>query len=131
MQTPISPYVSDTLVQLLVNEERQQTLKTLSVDLSDISLNERQMCDLELLSNGAFTPLDGFMTRTDYESVLDRMRLQSGVLWPLPICLDVSGDVAGRLEGGQSVTLRDPEGFLLAIMHIEDIWPADKKKEAE
>jgi sulfate adenylyltransferase len=131
MQTPISPYVSDTLVQLLVNEERQQKLKTLSMDLSDISLNERQMCDLELLGNGAFTPLDGFMNRTDYESVLDRMRLQSGVLWPLPICLDVSEDLAGRLEAGQSVTLRDPEGFLLAIMHIEDIWPAEKKKEAE
>jgi sulfate adenylyltransferase len=131
MPTPITPYASENLVQLVVDEARQQTLKALSMDLPDIGLNARQMCDLELLSNGSLTPLDRFMSRSDYESVLDRMRLQSGELWPLPICLDVTENVAGGLEAGQSVTLRDPEGFLLAIMHVDDIWPIDKDKEAE
>jgi sulfate adenylyltransferase len=70
------------------------------------------------------------MTRADYEPVLDRMRLASGAVWPVPICLDVPEIKARRLEAGQSVALRDPEGFLLAVMHIEDIWPVGRAKEA-
>jgi len=119
-----------SLVNLLVDEERSALLKDISLNLPDITLNERQLCDLELLATGAFSPLDGFMTRPDYESVLDRMRLQSGVLWPLPVCLSISDTQARALEAGQSVTLRDPEGFLLGVMHIEDIWPVDYEKEA-
>ncbi|MDH3882137.1 MAG: sulfate adenylyltransferase, partial [Desulfobacteraceae bacterium] len=117
-------------VQLIVNEERATTLKEISLNLPDITLNDRQLCDLELLATGVFSPLDGFMTRSDYESVLDRMRLQSNVLWPIPICLGISDTKARTLEVGQSVTLRDHEGFLLAIMHIEDMWPVDREKEA-
>jgi sulfate adenylyltransferase len=71
------------------------------------------------------------MCRPDYESVLDRMRLQNNTLWPIPVCLDVSETKANSLEAGQSVTLRDPEGFLLAVLHIEDIWPVDRDKEAD
>ncbi len=123
-------YYGGAPVQLIVNEERATTLKEISLNLPDIILNDRQLCDLELLATGVFSPLDGFMTRSDYESVLDRMRLQSNVLWPIPICLGISDTKARTLEVGQSVTLRDHEGFLLAIMHIEDMWPVDRKKEA-
>ena len=119
-----------TLVNLLVDEQRAALLKEISLNLPDIALNARQLCDLELINNGAFSPLTGFMTRSDYESVVDRMRLQNGLLWPLPICLDVSEVQARSLEAGQSIALRDPEGFLLAIMHLEDIWPVDRDKEA-
>ena len=125
----VSPH-GGKLVNLLVDEERAALLKDISLNLPDIALNARQLCDLELLANGAFSPLTGFMTRSDYESVVDRMRLQNDLLWPLPICLDVSETQARQLEAGQSVALRDPEGFLLAIMHIEDIWPVDRAKEA-
>ena len=125
----VEPHGS-SLVNLLVDETRSALLKDIALNLPDITLNDRQLCDLELLATGAFSPLDGFMTRSDYESVLNRMRLQSGLLWPMPICLSVS-DAKGRtLEAGQSVTLRDPEGFLLAVMHIEDIWPVTRAKEA-
>jgi sulfate adenylyltransferase len=119
-----------SLVNLLVDDQRAAKLKEIVFNLPDITLNDRQLCDLELLSTGAFSPLKGFMTRSDYESVLDRMRLQNDLLWPIPIYLDVSELQARRLEVGQSVALRDPEGFLLAIMHIEDIWQADRQKEA-
>ena len=119
-----------SLVNLIVDEERCRLLKDLSLNLPDISLNERQLCDLELLATGVFSPLDRFMSRSDYESVLDRMRLQDETLWPLPITLDISETTAKSLESGQSVTLRDSEGFLLAIMHIEEIWPVDREKEA-
>ncbi len=117
-------------VQLVVNEARATTLKDIALNLPDITLNDRQLCDLELLATGAFSPLDGFMPRPDYESVLDRMRLQSGVLWPIPICLSISDTKARTLEVGQSVVLRDQEGFLLAVMHIEDMWPVNREKEA-
>ncbi|OEU67101.1 MAG: adenylyltransferase [Desulfobacterales bacterium PC51MH44] len=119
-----------SLIDLMIDEERAAVLKDIALSLPEITLNERQLCDLELLATGTFSPLDGFMTRSDYESVLDRMRLQSGVLWPIPVCLGISDTQARTLEAGQSVTLRDPEGFLLAIMHIEDMWPVEREKEA-
>ncbi len=119
------------LINLLVDEERSAELKALTLDLPDILLNSRQLCDFELLATGAFSPLGGFMTREDYESVIDRMRLKDDTLWPIPICLDVSETVAASLDVGQSVTIRDPEGFLLAVMHVEDIWTPDRQKEAQ
>lgn len=118
------------LTNLMVNEQRAATLKELSLNLPDITLRDHHMCDLELMATGAFSPLNGFMVRADYESVIDRMRLQDKTLWPIPICLDISKDNAGTLEAGQSAALRDPEGFLLGVIHIEDIWRADKQAEA-
>ncbi len=119
------------LVNLVVDSDRAGLLKEIAMSLPDIALNERQMCDLELMASGAFSPLRGFMVHSDYESVMDRMRLQDGTLWPVPVCLDISEIQAKSLEAGQSVALRDPEGFLLAVMHISDIWPVDAEKEAE
>ena len=118
------------LVSLLVDDDRATVLKEIALKLPDITLNERQLCDLELLATGVFSPLRGFMTRSDYESVLDRMRLQDGTLWPMPVCLDITETRARSLEAGQSVALRDPEGFLLAVMHVADIWPLARDKEA-
>ena len=125
----IEPHGSD-LINLLVDEERANVLKELSLHIFSITLSERQMFDLELLMNGAFSPLKGFMSNQDYEAVLDRMRLQDGTLWSIPICLDIMEKEAIKLETGQSVALRDPEGFMLAVMHVEDIWPVDKRREA-
>jgi sulfate adenylyltransferase len=118
------------LINLVADDERVVLLKKITTRLPDVTLNERHLCDLELLATGAFSPLQGFMTRADYEPVLDRMRLKNGVLWPIPICLDLPKAKARSLEAGQSVALRDGEGFLLAVMHIEDIWPVDRAKEA-
>ena len=126
----ITPHGGE-LVNLMVDEERRNVLKDLSLHIPSLILSERQLCDLELIMNGAFSPLGGFMTSPDYESVVDRMRLQDGALWPIPICLDVTEVEANRLESGQSVALRDPEGFMLAVMHIEEIWPMDKQREGE
>jgi sulfate adenylyltransferase len=65
-----------------------------------------------------------------YEAVLDRWCLPDGTFWPVPICLDVSSFLADRLEAGQSLALRDPEGYLLAVMHVNDIWPVDARRES-
>lgn len=119
-----------TIVNLLVDEEQHQVLKQLTSTLPDVILNDRQICDFELLVTGVFSPLTGFMTRMDYESVLDRMHLSNGNIWPMPVCLDIHDTLGQALEVGQSVVLRDPEGFLLGIMTLEDIWPVDREKEA-
>ena len=129
-ETFIAPHGGE-LVDLSVDAERAALLKKLSLNLPDITLSARQSCDFELLATGAFSPLEGFMKRPDYESVLDRMRLQDNTLWPLPICLDISENTARSLEVGQSVAIRDPEGFLLGILNVEDLWPVEKEHEAE
>ncbi len=128
--TLVEPY-GGSLVNIQADLERAAMLKDLAFKLPDIILNERQLCDFELLATGAFSPLQGFMIRSDYESVLDRMRLQNGTFWPVPVCLDISVPQADLLEAGQSLALRDPEGFLLAVMHVEDIWPVERDKEAD
>ena len=98
--------------------------------MPDILLNDRQLCDFELLATGAFSPLTGFMNREDYASVVDRMRLADDTLWPIPICLDVTAAAAASLAVGQPAAVRDPEGFLLAVLHVEDIWTPDRDVEA-
>ncbi len=128
-KTMVAPYGGE-LKHLVVDAQRAAVLKELSFSLPDITLSDHHLCDLELMATGGFSPLEGFMVRADYESVVDRMRLQDDTLWPLPVCLDVSENKARTLEAGQSVALRDPEGFLLGVMHIADIWKADKDKEA-
>ena len=73
------------LVNLMADEERKRVLTELSMHLTSITLSKRQMCDLEMLMSGAFSPLRGFMTNPEYESVLDRLRLQDGTVWPIPV----------------------------------------------
>ena len=101
-------------------------------NLINLVLNERQVCDLELLLNGAFKPLNGFMNKADYLSVLEEMRTADGSLWPMPINLDVSKEFIenNKLSKGSKIELRDYEGFLIAILNIEDIWKVDKELES-
>ena len=94
-------------------------------------LTERQLCDIELLLNGAFSPLEGFLDKDDYESVVGKMRLGSGVLWPIPITLDVSEEFAESLKSGDRIALRDLEGVIIATLDVGDIWTPDKKAEAK
>ncbi len=115
---------------LLVHFRRVEQLKDQALTYPSINLNERQICDLELLCNRAFYPLSGFMTREDHQAVLDTNRLTDGTVWPLPICLDVPEKMARTLEPGQPLALRDGEGFLLAVMHLEDVWQPDRRFEA-
>ncbi len=91
----------------------------------------RQQCDVELLMNGAFAPLTGFLCESDYRSVVSDMRLTDGGLWPIPITLDVTPKFAETLTPGDRITLRDEESIVLAVMTVEDIWRPDLRREAE
>ena len=97
------------LVDLLVDDERAEELRKQSRDWPSWNLTARQLCDLELLANGGFSPLTGFLGRADYEAVCERMRLADGTLWPIPVVLDVPEEVAATLEPGAPLALRDDE----------------------
>ena len=119
------------LVDLLVDTDRAAQLRQEIVDLPSLTLNSRHLCDIELLMNGAFSPLTGFMGPADYERVLEDMRLAEGTLWPIPITLDVPTKTAAGLSPGDRLALRDQEGFALAVMTLNDIWQPNLQREAE
>ncbi|SFP80454.1 bifunctional sulfate adenylyltransferase/adenylylsulfate kinase [Tranquillimonas alkanivorans] len=117
--------------ELYVSYESAQKLKVEAADLPSWDLTPRQICDLELLMNGGFSPLKGFLGQADYDSVVDEMRLADGTLWPMPITLDVPEKFADSVESGQDIALRDQEGVILATMTITDKWTPNKSREAE
>lgn len=117
--------------ELYVSYDVAQKLRVEAADLVSHDLTPRQICDLELLMNGGFNPLKGFLSEQDYDGVVENMRLTSGALWPIPITLDVSEAFAEKLKIGQDIALRDQEGVILATMTITDRWAPDKKREAD
>ena len=116
--------------ELYVSYESAQKLKIEAGDLVSHDLTLRQICDLELLMNGGFSPLKGFLSEADYTGVVETMRLADGTLWPMPVTLDVSEAFAARVELGQDISLRDQEGVILATMTVTDRWTPDKAREA-
>ncbi len=117
--------------ELYVSYESAQKLKAEAGDLPSWDLTQRQICDLELLMNGGFYPLKGFLSQADYDSVVNTMHLSDGSLWPMPITLDVSEAFAETIEPGQDIALRDQEGVILAILSVTDKWEPNKAHEAE
>jgi sulfate adenylyltransferase len=117
--------------ELYVSSDSAQKLKHEAGALPSWDLTPRQVCDLELLMNGGFHPLKGFMGQADYDGVVDRMRLADGALFPIPITLDVSEAFADKVAPGQDIALRDAEGVILAILSVSDKWVPNKALEAE
>ncbi|MBF0171428.1 MAG: bifunctional sulfate adenylyltransferase/adenylylsulfate kinase [Nitrospinae bacterium] len=125
----IAPH-GGTLVDLMVSPEEAALLKTRSRDFPSWDLSDRQICDLELLMCGGFSPLTGFMTEAEYKGTVDDMRLPSGALWPMPITLDVSEAFAATVKDGAEIALRDAEGRMIAVMTVTDRYYPDKGHEA-
>ncbi len=117
--------------ELYVSPEAAQRLKVEAGEMPSWDLTPRQTCDLELLMNGGFYPLKGFLTEADYNSVVDNMHTTAGDLWPMPITLDVNEKFAEGIAPGTDIALRDAEGVILAIMSVTDKWVPNKKLEAE
>src|SRR5438874_5167256 len=122
--TPVSPLITPyggSLVDLMVPAEARDEVKARASQLPSIQLSERSVCDLELLATGAFSPLDRFMGQTDYQRVLEEMRLRHGQLFPLPLTLPVEASPALHLD--RDIALRDSKNDLLAVMTIAEIYP--------
>jgi len=122
------------LKELYLDDAAAQAEKKRARDFKSWDLSDRQLCDLELILNGAFSPLTGFLGKADYDSVVRNMRLASGkaagILWPMPITLDVSQAFADSVKAGEEIALRDQEGVLIATLEISDLWTPDKSLEA-
>ncbi|MEM6489374.1 MAG: adenylyltransferase, partial [Pseudomonadota bacterium] len=136
--TPVAPGIATgpvsglaPIAELYVSPESAAKLKVEAGALPSWDLSRRQLCDLELLMNGGFWPLKGFLGQADYDRVVQEMRLADGTLWPIPVTLDVTQAFADTVEPGQDIALRDAEGVILAILSITDKWTPDKPREAE
>lgn len=123
-------YGNKSLAKMLSIDESEQLKKEIPVNCT-VTLTQRQLCDLEMILNGAMNPLNGFMNQGDYNSVLENMTLENSLLWSLPIMLDVSKKQLDAFDGATQIGLCDDEGFMLAVMDIQSTWKANKKKEAE
>ncbi|KAI8812680.1 sulfate adenylyltransferase [Cladochytrium replicatum] len=112
---------------------KKQALFDEAQKLFQLTLNERQLCDLELIVSGGFSPLEGFLGQADYESVVKDMRLADGTLWSMPITLDVDSSlVPDKIRLGARIALLDPRNdAFLAILTVNSIYTPDKKREAE
>lgn len=122
----ISPY-GGKLVDLIVKGEEREDLLEKSSRLPSIQISQRALCDLELLATGAFSPLDRFMSKADYERVLTEMRLTDGTLFPLPVTLPV--DEQSLPSWGEQITLSDSRNNTIAIMQIEEVYHWDELRE--
>ncbi len=130
METLIPPY-GGRIVSLMASPERAGDIRQEAREMDSLDLSWQQMCELELLLSGALSPLTGYMGRAEMHAVLSGMSLPDGLYWPQPIVLAVAEKAAARLAVGQTVALRDSEGFMPAILHISEVWPADHVMEAQ
>jgi sulfate adenylyltransferase len=126
--TCIPPY-GGHLVNVMVSDEERDAMVEKARSLPSIQMSARTLCDMELLATGAFSPLDRFMGKADYERVLHEMRLADGTLFPLPITLPVDKAALANING--SLALRDARNNLMAIMDVEEVYEWDPTQEAQ
>jgi sulfate adenylyltransferase len=112
------------------DETEQAELRDLAPRLPQVVIGSRQLADLEMLANGAYSPLRGFMTRSDYVGVVNEMHLSNGLPWSIPITLAVTAEQAAPLDEGQQVALIDTDGALQAVLTVEEKYTYDKRREA-
>ena len=126
---PIPPHGGKLVQRVLEGEEQQEALRR-ARELPKVPLTPVAIADLEMLATGAMSPLEGFMGREDYESVVEHLRLSSGWVWSLPIALPVSPEIAKGLREGQEVALAEADGRVIGLMRVEDRYTYEKHREA-
>ena len=126
----IAPH-GGALINRMADPAKRDEWTAKAASLPTLTLDARKRANLEMIAIGGFSPLEGFMGRAAYESVVRDMRLPNGTVWPIPITLPVGDDEAGRVRDGQDVALADEDGSTLAILHLEERYQPDKEVEAE
>src|SRR5581483_6546509 len=125
----IAPHGGELILNLADEAERAE-LQARAASLPKITVGSRHLADLEMLANGAYSPLGGFMNRADYLGVVNEMHLSNGLPWSIPITLAVSSEQANALAIGSQVALVNEQGALQAVMTIEEKYGYDKQLEA-
>lgn len=119
------------LINTLLSREEAEKWVDLAKGLKRIVLTDREVSDVEMISVGGFSPLTGFMTKKDYEMVLNKMRLANGTIWTIPITLSLTQKEAQEIKENEPIALLDKNNELLAILHVQEKFTYDKKLEAE
>ena len=128
----IAPH-GGVLINKVVSTSERETLldKALHYDMKKKKLNAREMSDLDMIAVGAMSPLEGFMCKKDYDTVVDTMRLSNGLPWSIPVTLSATKDEIVGLKTGKDVALVDQANEVVAILHLEDIFLHDKPRESQ
>lgn len=126
----VKPHGGTLIDRVLKGPAREEALKR-AKELPRLFLDRWEASDLELIANGAFSPLAGFMNKADYENVVDNMRLADGTVWTIPIVLGVAPGEAGSLAPGREAALCAEDGELLGLIKVEEIYDYDRRREAE
>jgi sulfate adenylyltransferase len=124
----VAPHGGQLVNRMLRGALREAAL-TQARSFPQVQLTRMAVSDLEMVAVGAFSPLTGFMSKADYDSVLDTMRLSNGLPWTVPVTLPVDDETAGGLEEGQEIALMDGD-HLMGMMTLAEKYPADKEREA-
>ncbi len=129
MLNTIEPH-GGRLINRMIEGDEREGLEKRAVEMKAITLSYREVSDLEMIAIGAFSPLEGFMCRDEYHSVIDNMKFCNGLPWTIPVTLSVSEGEASNYKEGNDIVLNDEKGNLLGILHLEEKYPHDKEKEA-
>ena len=100
-------------------------------EFTSVIVSKRVLCDLEMLAIGAFSPLNGFTGKKDYESIIESMRLSNGLIWPIPITLQVNKETYEKVKNQNKIALKDESDEIVAVLNLKEIYQPDLKKEAE
>ncbi len=130
-EDPITAHGGGELVDLKAAASEQTSLRSHAATIPAVTLNARDLADLEMLASGAFSPLTGFMGEADYKRSRDEMRLANGIPWSIPITLAVDEKTANSLKVGTDVALATDDGKRLAIMKLAEVYKVDRKAEAK
>jgi sulfate adenylyltransferase len=119
------------LIDRVMNSDELKALASKAASMPSLTLNAREASDLRMISIGAFSPLEGFMTQADYRGVVERASLANGLPWTIPITLSTDKATADRLKSGTEVALKGTDGALLGSMVVEDKYSYDRQREAK
>jgi len=126
MTNLVPPHGSKTLMPLLLSEELRAQEFSRAENMKKIPMSSCEVCDLLLLSMGAYTPLDGFMSEVDWRGVCEDMKLDGGLFWPMPVTLSANQSLADQLEIGEAVALIDGETQqIMGILTVQDKYTPD------
>ena len=132
MSKLVNPHGGGSLKPLLLEGAALDAEKARAESLPKVNVDSREAGDLIMLGIGGFTPLDGFMTHSDWQGVCDEMKMSNGLFWPIPITLSTDKDTAASIQEGAEVALYDPEREeILATMKVTEKYSIDKAHECK
>lgn len=119
------------LVNCFVPQNELKNVEHKASELTSIRVSRRVLCDLEMLAIGAFSPLKGFVAKKDYESIVENMRLANGLIWTIPITLQINDEDFKNIKNQNKISLKNDSNEIVAILNVKEIYEPDFKKEAQ